>query len=652
MSSLSRHTASLRFIGMAHDAVMAAVVFLAGHAVLIGIDRTLDLPHLGMQLAVFVVGWSITAFLFSINRGSWRYASIADLFAIVKAAAVWTALFHVGRALVLAGNQLPLTICFLIFVFLISGMSLTRLLYRVYRESILRQVFPEPRGSSKRSEKPRFVLVHTLNDHAELFIRALRTTASGSIAVSGIIDDRPAKLNQQIHGVKVQGPLDELGIILQKLRTRGQTVEEIIVADSAMSPSRLTRVMETAAAHNLRVSRVPDIGLQRELNADQILELKPVKLTDLLGRHEKQIDMTNVARLISGKVVLISGAGGSIGSELVRQVAGFSPRQLILTDNSEFQLYKVTMEIRDRHPALAVTDLIVDVRDKARLDAVMSTCKPDAVFHAAALKHVPIVEDNPLEGIKTNVIGTRNIADAAARHKVGTFVMISTDKAVNPTNIMGATKRAAESYCQALDLQSEDTCFRTVRFGNVLGSNGSVVPRFQEQIARGGPVTVTHPDITRYFMSIPEAVRLVMHASGHGLSAPHLRGSILILDMGKPIRINELARKLIFLAGYKPGIDIEITYTGLRPGEKLSEELVGSGEHAEKVDGAGFSLVTPRAIDYPLIQRSFNDMETACKQQNTERALAILRHLVPEYHSVDENGEERPHSSELPTYRN
>ena len=309
----------------------------------------------------------------------------------------------------------------------------------------------------------------------------------------------------------------------------------------------------------------------------------------------------------------------------------FGPKVLTITDSSEFHLYLLDTELRERHPQLQIVTRIVDVRDVPRVERLFKEVKPEVVFHAAALKHVPLVEDNPLEGIKTNLLGTRNVADAALDNGASTLVMISTDKAVNPTNVMGATKRAAEAYCQALDVFSKKTRFKTVRFGNVLGSNGSVVPRFQEQIAQGGPVTVTHPHMVRFFMTIPEAVRLVLHASAHALAHLSERGKIMVLDMGEPVRIADLAERMIQLAGFRPHKDIEIVYSGLRPGEKLYEELFDPSEVQDGRTEEGYVVASPRVIDKPLLMRTLSGIEAAAASENAMRAVELLSHIVPEY---------------------
>ena len=310
------------------------------------------------------------------------------------------------------------------------------------------------------------------------------------------------------------------------------------------------------------------------------------------------------------------------------------PSELAITDSSEFHLYLLDLELRERHPNLKIVTRIVDVRDNRRVSRLFEDVKPQVVFHAAALKHVPLVESNPLEGIKTNLLGTRNVANAAMEKGASTFVMISTDKAVNPTNIMGATKRAAEAYCQALDVISKKTRFKTVRFGNVLGSNGSVVPRFQEQIATGGPVTVTHPNMVRFFMTIPEAVRLVLHASAHALRRQSDRGKIMVLDMGEPVRIADLAERMIQLAGYRPYSDIEIVFTGLRPGEKLYEELFDRSEAQDSTTEEGYVIASPRIIDSALLHRTLSGHRNRRRKRELgprDRAFIAPRARVSAY---------------------
>ncbi|MGL4488783.1 MAG: UDP-N-acetylglucosamine 4,6-dehydratase family protein, partial [Rhizobiaceae bacterium] len=358
---------------------------------------------------------------------------------------------------------------------------------------------------------------------------------------------------------------------------------------------------------------------------------KPLAIKDLIGRKEIVVNLIEITKLIEGKTVLITGAGGSIGSEIARQIVRHNPKRLVITDNSEHFLYVLETMLRDQNPVLDLVSRIVDVRNLERVDEIFNKYKPDIVFHAAALKHVPIVEQNVCEAIKTNVLGTRNCANVAVKHGTAVFVMISTDKAVNPTNVMGATKRAAEAYCQALDLKSDNTRFKTVRFGNVLDSHGSVVPRFGAQIAKGGPVTVTHPNIVRYFMTIPEAVALVLYTSAIGLKEPDERGKIVVLNMGEPVRIADLAERMIRLAGLRPNVDIKIDYIGLRQGEKLYEELFAPEEEQGIINHETYLVAAPQIKEYDAINRAFVAMEASAAKENGKMAFAQLLELVPEY---------------------
>jgi O-antigen biosynthesis protein WbqV len=361
----------------------------------------------------------------------------------------------------------------------------------------------------------------------------------------------------------------------------------------------------------------------------------------LLGRPQAVLDREAMARLIRGRRILVTGAGGTIGSELTRQLAVYDPARLILLDNGEFLLYTIDAELRERFPKLAVSALLGDVRNRQRMDEVLAAERPEIVFHAAALKHVPMVEQNPVEGVLTNVIGSRNVAEAARAHGVALAVQISTDKAVNPTNVMGATKRIAEAFCQALDLNEgghgrrgrSGTRFVTVRFGNVLGSTGSVVPLFTRQLAAGGPLTVTDPDVSRFFMTVREAVELVLEASATvGLAdETESRGKIFVLDMGEPVRIVDLARQMIRLAGLVPEQDVKIEFTGLRPGEKLHEELFHDAEAAVPTANPALRLAAPRTADYAVLARSIDELEEQARAGHEARVIDLLRLLVPEY---------------------
>ncbi|HEX9701456.1 MAG TPA: polysaccharide biosynthesis protein, partial [Rhodospirillales bacterium] len=357
---------------------------------------------------------------------------------------------------------------------------------------------------------------------------------------------------------------------------------------------------------------------------------------DLLGRPQAVLDRAAMSRLIGGRRVLVTGAGGSIGAELVRQISDFRPAEIWLLDHAEHALYAADRETGETHPDLPRRAFIADIRDRERLAGVFRAFRPELVFHAAALKHVPLVEENVIEGATTNVLGTVNVADLAIKGGVAAMVMISTDKAVNPTSVMGATKRIAESYCQALDIGGEarGTRFVTVRFGNVLGSAGSVVPLFQRQLAQGGPLTVTHPDMTRYFMTIREAVELVLQASALGAGGGDVGrdGRIMVLDMGEPIRIMDLAEQMIRLAGLKPGRDVKIEIIGPRPGEKLTEEVFHGAEAPAPTGSPGLLLAAPRPGNLAELTPAISELAEACRRDDPERVLALIGKLVPEYH--------------------
>ncbi len=480
--------------GRIHDVIAALVSFYFAFGVAVGFDAIYYVQGILVQVVLFAL---LTAGVFhfvGLNRGSWRYASVPDLLAILRGSALTVVIFTGVLFVLSRGDNLPRSVPPLTFLFTVMTLSGSRLTYRLLKEAGLL--------SSKRrnGREIRNVLLLGANANAESFIRAIRRSENAGIRVVGLLDDHYER-NVKFQGLKVLGSTFDIAGVASRLSSRGETISEIVLTDASVDKARMSEIVSDCTAAGLSLSQIPDLSDTAKIAGESFLPRK-IELQDLLGRSEVIMDNAKVAQLIQGKAVFITGSGGSIGSELSRQIASFQPRHLILTDNSEHFLYQIDKECRERQPDLRITSAIADIRDEQRIEQLVSQLKPDVIFHAAALKHVPLMEDNILECIKTNVIGTRNLADCAVRHDVKTFVMISTDKAINPTNVMGATKRAAEVYCQALDLEGSKTRFKTVRFGNVLGSNGSVVPLFEGQIARGGPVTVTHPEITRFFMTM------------------------------------------------------------------------------------------------------------------------------------------------------
>ncbi len=622
----------LRTLGSIHDCLAAGAAYVFAYMITVGWDRALMIPGFLDKLPVFAGGCAIVFYFFSLNRGSWRYASIPDLTAIVKASTLSVLAYLLIQFLYARGEGLPRSVPILMWLLLIALLAGPRLLFRLAKEG---GVIGAVTGMSRPKEGSKQVLIFGLNEIAEAYIRAVRLRKNSDVFIAGIIDDSPQNRSRALQGQRVLGTSKDLKLVTELLAAKGISVSELIVADNSLNSHDLSSLVGKSVGAGLKITRLPDILDTGAIRGGGHFEPKPLEVRDLLGRSEVSLTNHEVTRLIEGKTILLTGAGGSIGSELARQISDFNPGKFVICDISEHFLYSIDLELSEKHPELQFVPRIADVRDRARLRALFQEFRPDIVFHAAALKHVPLMEENILEAVKTNVLGTQNCADAALEFDCGVFVMISTDKAVNPTNVMGATKRAAESYCQTLDLKSEKTRFKTVRFGNVLGSNGSVVPRFAAQIAKGGPVTVTHPKIVRYFMTIPEAVTLVLQASAHGEKLASERGKILVLDMGEPVLITELAERMIQLAGLRPGVDIEIKYTGLRPGEKLFEELFDPSEIQENAGSDGYKVAAPRLVNSGVLDRTLREMDTHAAGENPRHVLGLLRKIVPEFRHSD-----------------
>lgn len=620
LNPILRHTISLVF-----DLIVAAVAFAAAYLTAHGYPAILwYIPALTPKLLWFLVVSLVAFLIFEPYKSSWRYVSVPDLFRIVKGAALAVVIYTVGSFLLTRGYNLPRSVPILTFIYMVMIFTGARLSYRMLAERTMYPTEKAPVDGERRT-----VLLCGFSDKAESFLRNARR--SGNFFVVGILDSTITTVGKTIQGVSVVGRVRDLDAILERLKRNGVQVDELIVTEMHPSRDRLAYILGMANANQLRVSLIPDFDQMATAATDFLSAPKPIEIEDLLERPEVKADLQRVACFVEGRVVMTTGAGGSIGSELCRQIAALKPRRLIISDSSEFLLYTLDTDLRSQHPDLDIVTRILDVREEARVRQLVAEWRPEIIFHAAALKHVPMMEENPLEAIKTNILGTRNVADAALENRVSSFVMISTDKAVKPTSVMGATKRAAEAYCQALDKQSEETHFKTVRFGNVLGSNGSVVPRFREQIAAGGPVTVTHSEIVRYFMTIPEAVRLVLHASAHEVSNAAARGKIMVLDMGKPVKIVDLAERMIQLAGFRPHVDIDITFTGLRPGEKLYEELFDPSEVPDGRTEEGYVVAAPRIIDRRRLDRAMADIAACTQGEDAARALHLLEQIVPEY---------------------
>jgi FlaA1/EpsC-like NDP-sugar epimerase len=548
---------------------------------------------------------------YGLYRGIWRFASLPDLLRILKAVLaamaicaisifLWTRIAHVPRSV------LPLNA--LLLVGLLGG---PRIIYRLLKD---RQVFNQG-GEGTRQQ----VLIVGAGEAAEMLVRDLLRHLQSAYEPVAIVDDNVNKHGREIQGVRVHGGISDIPDLCQQYE-----IELILIAVPSATNSQMRRIVEICEKSQIPFRTLPRL---RDLVSGNVTvnELREVSIEDLLGREPVTIDWTGIKTSIREKRVLVSGGGGSIGSELCRQIACVKPDELLVLDRGEFNLYQIERELQKTFPACTFQFRLADVCDAVAVQRIMREFRPHVVYHAAAYKQVPLLQDEPREACRNNVLGTRNMALAAIEARSEVFVMISTDKAVNPANVMGASKRAAEILCQNIG-RFTSTRFITVRFGNVLGSTGSVVPLFREQIAAGGPVTVTHPDMERYFMTISEAAQLILQASHLGRG-----GEIFVLKMGEPVMIHYLAEQMILLSGKRPGVDVPIVHTGLRPGEKLTEELFHPDEQVTETAHKKILQARYREVDRLLLNSALKRLEEACAQYDSDEILRVLRGLVPEY---------------------
>jgi FlaA1/EpsC-like NDP-sugar epimerase len=565
-------------------------------------------PVLWWGLALLWPLHALACRLAGLYRGIWLFASLPDLKRVLRAVALSTIAVVLFFVFFRNGQQLvPRSLLILYPMLLVVYMGGGRAAYRMWKEHRLY-------GGLIALGKP--VVIVGAGRGGAMLVRELERSADWRVVA--LVDDDRSKWGRELSGHPVVGGIDRLPEVL----AAEKAAHVILAIPSAASEAirRATNLAVEARAHVFKVPGLGDVMSGRVA----ISSIRPIDIEDLLGREAVSIDSAHVAAMVGAKTILVTGAGGSIGSELCRQIAKFSPARLVLLELNEFALYTLEQWFLNHQPAVRLIALAGDVKDAARLDEVFVTYQPQVVFHAAAYKHVPLMEvGNAWQAARNNILGTLRVAQAAARHGAERFVLISTDKAVNPTNVMGATKRMAEMVCEAMQRQNAGTQFEMVRFGNVLGSTGSVIPKFQEQIARGGPVTVTHPEITRYFMSIPEAAQLVLQAAamGHG-------GEIFVLDMGEPVKIVDLARKMVQLCGYSDS-EIRIEFTGLRPGEKLYEELLADAEQTRKTPHPKLRIAQARAVDDDFLLKL--EPWLAELRQDDAQVREALRCWLPEY---------------------
>ncbi len=600
-----------RFAVIGHDLFMVALAWFLAASVRygpLGSDAYWSLLSNALFIVIFVQGlvlWST-----GLYRGMWRFASIPDLWSIARAVfigslAIAVTFFFINR---LEGIPRSTFVFYPFFLLLLLGGP--RMMYRMWKDH----------GLSRSLTERKRVLILGAGRAAEMLVRDM--CRDREYMPVGFLDDNPRLKKARLHGLPVLGEIAQVKKVVSDY-----DVDIVVIAVPSASSNDMRRIVEYCERAGVPFRTVP--RLQDLVSGHPIVKgLREVAIDDLLGREPVTLAWDEIAKGVQSKVVLVSGGGGSIGSELCRQLARLSPEKLLVLDSSEYNLYSIELELRRNFPDLPLHVCLVDVVDKVAVGAVLSEHRPAVIFHAAAYKHVPMLEKQARQAVRNNVLGTQVLAVAADKYGCGTFVMVSTDKAVNPANVMGATKRAAEIFCQALSRRSS-TRFITVRFGNVLDSAGSVVPLFRQQIASGGPVTVTHKEITRYFMTIPEACQLIMQAGTMGQG-----GEIFVLDMGEPVKVSYLAEQMIRLSGNVVGEDIEIVYTGLRPGEKLYEELFHEQEDLNETAHEKIFLAESRMADWQVVSSSLQAMTIACEHYDDKNCRELLKQLVPEMGEV------------------
>ena len=597
-----------RGMAFVHDLLMVPLAWLGAYLLRFNLE---GVPLWFLQRALWtlllVVPVQALMFrLFGLYRGVWRFASLPDMVRIAKAVVAGTAAITLALWLGLGFAGVPRSVPVLYAILLLVLLAVPRMVYRFFKDQ-------RGRGGAGRR-----VLIVGAGRAGEMLARDLLRNERRDYLPVAFVDDDPARAGRDIHGIPVVGGCGQIPEVCRRL-----AVDLILLAVPSADRAAMQRIVELAEAAELPIRTLPPLEdlMSGQVRVDQVRE---VRIEDLLGRTPVDLDWPAIEAGLAGRSVLVTGAGGSIGSELCRQLARLPVERLILVENSEYNLFRIERELAGLAPGLAVEPLLLDITEPGIMDRTLARFRPQVVFHAAAYKHVPLLERQLREAVRNNILGTRAVALAADRWGAEQFVLISSDKAVNPANVMGATKRAAEIYCQNLDARSM-TAFVTVRFGNVLGSTGSVVPLFREQIARGGPVTVTHPDMQRYFMTTREACQLIMQAGVMGQG-----GEIFVLDMGEPVRIQYLAEQMIRLSGRRPGIDIQIEYTGTRPGEKLFEELFHEQEPLLPTAHPKILLARHRRVEWKALNQALDEAERACRQYDCDTLEEILDRLVPE----------------------
>ncbi|MCG8079575.1 MAG: nucleoside-diphosphate sugar epimerase/dehydratase [Candidatus Thiodiazotropha taylori] len=605
---LPRHLRS-QGVALAHDVLMVPIAWFLAFWFRYNLEVVpVSFYQDALQALLYILPVQLVAFLlFGLYRGIWRFASLPDILRILKAVLVGTV---VGVALLFVFTRaggVPRSVPVIHAILLVMLLSGPRLIYRLLKDRHL-DLAPGKR-----------VLIVGSGKAGEMLARDILRNRRGDFRPVAFVDDKQRRQGREIHGLPVAGTSEDIPALCDEL-----SIDIIMLAIPSASSSQMRRVVEFCESAEVPFRSVPQLNDLMSGNV-QINHLRQVSIEDLLGRNPVSLDWQAIDATLAGKVILVTGAGGSIGSELCRQLAKLKPAKLVLLENSEFNLYSIEMELLNSYPELNLECHLGDVTDQPYVESLFNELRPEVVFHAAAYKHVPMLENRIRQAVRNNVLGTRVVAEMANRYATGVFVLVSTDKAVNPANVMGASKRAAEIFCQNLNAHS-DTRFITVRFGNVLGSAGSVIPLFRKQIEEGGPVTVTDPRMERYFMTIPEACQLIMQTVVMGEG-----GEIFVLDMGEPIKISYLAEQMIHLSGRTLGQDIQIEYIGLRPGEKLYEELFHEKEELAKTSHQKVLLAHHRQVDWPWLNGVMQQMSSATEALDSQQLRLLLGQLVPEH---------------------
>ncbi len=580
-----------------------------------------------------LVGVSMVSFQAAgLYRRTWRYVSTKDLPIIVAAAAASILISTLIVVVSGHGHHLPTSVPVIQWFILVAGLSGVRIARRVELEHRRAKRWRRPSVNDNMPPRRRAIVIGT-GDDLDLALRQIESDTTHAFEPVGILDDVSGHLKLRVRGVPVLGSLDALEHAVQQLDAEGRRPACLILAASSERPANQTMMRLVTDAENLGlgVAHLSPRGTSERVASGE-LNLDFIDMAALLGRTPVSVDIEPIMRFVAHQRVLVTGAGGTIGRELVRQIAAAGPGELILIDACEFNLYSVDQELGENFPHIPRAAVMCSIRQRGAVMAAFAKYRPNLVFHAAALKHVPLVEANPCAGVQTNVLGTRNVADASRKFGVRAMVQVSTDKAVNPVGVMGATKRLGELYCQALDLDG-DSCpvaprFLTVRFGNVLGSSGSLIPLFQRQLSRRVPLSVTHPDIRRYFMTVHEAVQLILQGAAQALTSEARRGRIFVLDMGEPIRVMDIARRMIRLAGLEPDRDVKIDIIGLRPGEKLFEELFDTSERRMPSVIPGILEAEPVAMSLTQLNQAFDQLSKLAAADDTIATRALLAEIL------------------------